>query len=98
MVTNVAAVKKIKFVAPKARNAKSREVRAAGDIIRIQTHTPITQTRLISSEDLRLTMRMISGILKNGRIKPAIAPMFTITSINILQKTRFILGLRHLQS
>lgn len=37
-----------------------------GAIKRMQTQIPNAQIRLISSEDRRLTIRMISGILKSG--------------------------------
>lgn len=49
----------------------SWEVNAAGVIKRMQTQTPKSQTRLISSADFRLMIRVMSGILKRGRTAPA---------------------------
>jgi hypothetical protein len=46
----------------------------AGTIPTTQTHTPITQAKLMSSDERRFTMRRINGILKNGINTPLIIP------------------------
>ena len=67
----------------------SCEVNPDGDIKSIHTHTPIAQERLISSEDLRLTIRMISGILNNGKIAAATTPTELIREDCSIIKLRF---------
>jgi hypothetical protein len=60
-------VKNTTFVQPKARKAMFGEARTAGVMRRMQIQTPKSQTRLISSADFRLMIRIMSGILKRGR-------------------------------
>lgn len=46
----------------------------AGTIPTTQTHTPITQAKLMSSDERRFTMRRINGMLKNGINTPLSIP------------------------
>lgn len=60
---------------PKILNTKSSDIKVAGNIKTRQLSTPKAQNRLISLEDLRLTIRAISEKFHKGKIIPAKSPM-----------------------
>jgi hypothetical protein len=51
----------------------------AGTIPTTQAHTPITQAKLMSSDERRFTIRKISGILKKGIKTPLSIPNICAT-------------------
>ena len=57
---------KIKFEILKTRQTKSVEVKPDGAMRTKQTHTPIAQDKLISSEDFLRIMRTIKGMFQSG--------------------------------
>ena len=57
------------------RQTTSCEVNPDGAIKRMQTQTPNAHDRLMSSDDLRLTIRMMSGMLKSGNTAAATTPI-----------------------
>jgi len=59
---------RIKFDIVKALNTISLLVKPFGTINKRQVHTPKAHKRLISAEDLLLTIRIIRGIFQKGSI------------------------------
>lgn len=55
---------------------------AEGNMKIMHAHTPTAHKMLISLEDLRFSILIISGILNNGRATAAISPMSFIVSIS----------------
>ena len=58
----------------KTLKTTSEETKAAGSISTMQAKIPKAHERLMSFEDLRRLIRMISGMFQNGNITPAINP------------------------
>lgn len=64
------------FTMLNARQTMSGDLTPEGNMSTMQTQTPNAHARLMSFDDLRLTIRIIKGILKNGRITAATNPTF----------------------
>jgi hypothetical protein len=59
-------VKNKAFTTPNANSTGSGDCKLCGNIAITQNHTPTTQSKLMSWDERRRTIRMINGILKNG--------------------------------
>ncbi len=55
-----------------------------GAIRTIHIHTPITQTRLISSDDFLSIILSISGMLNSGKATAATKPIISIHDFSIM--------------
>jgi hypothetical protein len=69
------AEKKSELIIPNTTRTGSGDCKLDGSMAMTQLQTPITQTRLISPEDRRRTIRSIRGILKSGMIIPLSIPI-----------------------
>jgi len=69
------AEKKSELMIPNTTRTGSGDSKLDGSMAMTQLQTPITQTRLISPEDRRRTIRSIRGILKSGMIMPLSIPI-----------------------
>jgi len=69
------AEKKSELMIPNTTRTGSGDCKLDGSMAMTQLQTQITQTRLISPEDRRLTIRSIRGILKSGMIMPLSIPI-----------------------
>ena len=61
----------------------SGDLNPDGAIKMMHTHTPITQTKLISSDDFLPTILRISGILNSGKQMAATKPIISINDLSI---------------
>ena len=78
MVTITTPEKSTAFTDPKILMARSGETSDDGKSARMLSHTPITHGTLISSDDLRFQIRMMSGMFQKGITVAATSPSVSI--------------------
>jgi hypothetical protein len=69
------AEKKSELTIPNTTKTESGDCKLDGSMAMTQLQTPITQTRLMSPEERRRTIRSINGMLNIGMIMPLSIPI-----------------------
>lgn len=76
----------------KVFQTKSLDLKASGAIRIKQTQTPRAQCKLMSADDLRFTIRAISGIFQKGRTIAAIKAIFSVIFLSFCFDLVYILN------